>query len=401
MEALPTEIWGEEIMSSHLGYRAHSRAMVRLSMTCHQFLSIFMSYCKRLKLEPIDRRQRRKGRLLPLPDRWPTGLTSLYIYRDWTITHETAAKLPRDLLHLDLDSRGIRNLGTLANLPPGLQSLKMDLHSSKLPKGAIAAFPRELKSLCITKAQRMTDIQLLPPSLRALDLPDNYHVNDFAALPRGLTRLNMSSHQTLCDADVADLPRTLLYLNLRNNVEITDSGTENLPPLLQYLDLSHNDNITGRCVRHLPRSLVHLGLAVTEELTDDDLGCMPVGLTHLDSNGSRNITDRGIAALPRGLKSLRVFGTFTPAVVALLPRTLTYLDMPWPVAVRRGHMRDLPPGLDVPFWVTDEAPSASYSSDDSVATSDTDGGGSLDGSDDEEEHDEGSENAWEEDWVVT
>jgi Leucine-rich repeat (LRR) protein len=99
-------------------------------------------------------------------------------------------------------------------------------------------------------------------------------------------------------------------------------------------------------LRNLPPSLVQLGLADTGVVSDAELAILPRTLNWLNLERVRGITDAGLKDLPPNLTSLDLFKVeITDAEVKDLPRSLTWLKLIAVAKVTDAGLKYLPPKL--------------------------------------------------------
>lgn len=214
------------------------------------------------------------------------------------------------------------NLGSLGSLPPRLTELQLNSVHLQAPEPpafspgirrlsliqmqAFPALPQDLDLLDVDQLPQVSDLRALrvdhlvlrvhgldrldvvPRSVRSLDLIGGARLPDLAGVPAGLTALTMTGATI---GSLRPLPSGLQHLDLSGSriAELPDS-LEALP--LEYLSLTRSN--AARLPR-LPPSLRYLDVSYTEI---KDLGKLPAGLEVL-------IVTDGQQALPELPPTLR------------------------------------------------------------------------------------------------
>jgi hypothetical protein len=185
----------------------------------------------------------------------------------------------------------------------------------------------------------------LPSGITNLRLLANprWKPEDFKGLPRSLKTLTFSGDTWCHNSWFQYLPRALETFNINDlKGEIDESVFQDLPPSLDDFSITERLlNIPLNAFKHLPHSLKSLDFATNPSMGPEVIALLPRSLTYLDMNFS-TIRDEDFKNLPRGLQhfryriddgeprraSKRPKSSLTAAVVPYVPESL-HFDLPW------------------------------------------------------------------------
>jgi hypothetical protein len=251
--------------------------------------------------------------------------------------------LPRDLtalniLNLSTSRHQVTNPVTaeaIPHIPPLLQEL--DLKKIREPLNAEAVAKLSEKVI----------------SLRILDIEDDA----MAHLPRSLRSLELN-HANLTKEWIVALPPLLGSLHATNATITDPTALSHFPKNLTALMIVHHraDRLcvfTDEMASYLPPTLQKLCIRCSNEIGDSFIGALKIPmLGHLELQSDLGaFTDAVIPLLPRHLTWLDLYGcdawTYAPEMLCELPRTLTwcYLHFRNPATVKLLPLAEITPHL--------------------------------------------------------
>lgn len=294
-----------------------------------------------------------------LGDNWfkvlPASLTSLTVSRNTKFTDEGIRHLSPSIETLRLPSASRITGSGLTHLT-GLSAISLS-----------GSFGKDQ-----THVETETFLKHLPKSLTELELAVNRLMTQehVSLLPENLIRLNLASNNNI--KNFAALPKSLLFLALSTPVEPAQIAA--LPPNLRTLILLNGRQLNNECLSALPRSLTSISIWHALDLEDEALPLLPQGLrsiildapkltnaaaaiissphlrllrllscplgdefvaelktpylTRLDLGSAKELTNDAIKHLPRTLRHLSIVSSkkITPACLPDLPRGLLHVS---------------------------------------------------------------------------
>lgn len=280
---------------------------------------------------------------------FPASLQTLIIPACTTLTGASLPNFPRGLVRLELPkAHKIGDTGLLF-LPPNLALL--DLSSAAITDSGLAKLPKSLIHLNLQKNEKLTakSLSKLPSLLVDLSLIrplKNLTDEDVKHLPKYLATLDLGYNNLLTDAGFALLPLTLETLVSNWNENVTANVVQFLPKTLRNLHMGW-PKFSDAVFLDLPASLHTLQID-SNNVTNSCLQFLPPTLTSLTLSTATEITDAGISKISVPLKKLALPNSpLTPACLASVPRSVMILQLRLPLwdDLREADLKNLPPHL--------------------------------------------------------
>lgn len=229
------------------------------------------------------------------------SLLSFQYSRRKTISH-----FPSTLTYLNLQQNEI------TTLPPSILHLfcytKKPINLSNLPPNLITFSPGHLFNQPVDN--------LLPSSLKYLEIKCKDFDHSLDSLPPSLTRLSIKYEYNIFNRPIDSLPPSLTILKIKSNT--FSHPVDHLPSSLTILKLPNNYNFP---LNKLPPSLTTLILGNEFNQAIDNL---PKNLLHLKLHENFN---QSLENLPPSLISLKLQSSKFSYPLNVLPETITKLEI--------------------------------------------------------------------------
>jgi hypothetical protein len=239
------------------------------------------------------------------------------------------------MLHLSLSllSLSHETSNALLELPKNLEYLELTFRQVILEKLlSYDIYPRALHTLIIHT------LTFLPVDFRSWD-----PAVGFQALPKTLTKLEISSGVPMTDADIAFLPKSLTHLRLNIWRESFANWVAHKAPDTEFLC----GLLTDACASFLPSELVYLKLDETY-FGPEFLQNLPLNLKNFDFSAKRfggPMPEGALDMLPQSLTSIALDVDLLSRSFGGLPSTVTRLTYRCGYGWHSKHFELLPKSL--------------------------------------------------------
>lgn len=303
----------------------------------------------------------------------PRNLTNLVLYPTMDSDKATIAALPPNLLYATLQTTF--NESTMHLFPK--KAIEISGETDQIIS-CISQIPRYITTVSIQTFIAATADFHIPDHVHTLTMkdyqPQVYEIAGKFQPPLSLTRLSIRNARLFTASRIKDLPACLLHLSLENlgpdiSSEIVptlpklksltlsriesfrdDWALAGLPDSLVVLDLTPHHLWTNASFENLPRShLRTVNLSKNTKIDNAGIALLPYTLTYLQLIVAKNVTGECFIDLPRGLThfNLEEAQNVKNIEISHLPRALRYLRLGSANLLTNASFALLPRKLDV------------------------------------------------------